>query len=52
MQMSMDEIMARIERLSAKRRPALFKWLGERVSVGSRATILHVKVDQSLTANR
>lgn len=33
-QMSMDEIMARIERLSAERRQALFEWLGERVRVG------------------
>ncbi|MFB1490190.1 MULTISPECIES: hypothetical protein [unclassified Thiocapsa] len=33
-QMSMDEIMARIERLSAERRQALFEWLAGRVSSG------------------
>jgi hypothetical protein len=33
-QMSMDEIMARIERLSAERRQALFEWLAKRVASG------------------
>ena len=33
-QTSMDEIMARIERLSAERRQALFEWLAKRVASG------------------